>query len=253
MPAEFSVTEVSFASLRKHPPGHIFRKKNRNYHGLTLLLSGSAVLTIEDRHLQLEAGSILLQQKSDTYQLSFSGEENVYIVISYMAQPSPTLMALLPDRRFVTPHTQKYRDLFENVLHLWHSSAVCSQARLCAAVQELLCCIIQEHHRKDAEAAASHAEKALRFLEKNFAAQLTCGQVADAVGLSASHLSQLFRRHYGTSMIRCLNEIRIRQAKTMICSGIFTLQEVAEACGFRNEYYFSRVFKQYTGTPPGKY
>jgi AraC-like DNA-binding protein len=39
----------------------------------------------------------------------------------------------------------------------------------------------------------------------------------------------------------------------MIRSGIFTLQEVAQSCGFRNEYYFSRVFKQYTGTPPGKY
>ena len=253
MPAEFSVTEVSFTARRSHPEHHIFRKKCRREQGLTFVLSGAVTMTVEDRQYRAEAGSILLQQKNDTYQLNFSGQENTYIVISYLAQPAQTLLSLLPGRQFATPHTEKYRDLFENILRLWNSTAICSQARLCSAVQELLCCIIQEHHHKDDDATASYAEKAIRFLHKNFAQPLTCQQVADAVGLSASHLSQLFKKHNGVSMIQYLNTLRIQQAKTMIRSGIFTLQEVAESCGFRNEYYFSRVFKQYTGTPPGKY
>ena len=253
MPSEFLVTEVSFAAKRSHPNHHIFRKKSRKEYGLTFILSGEVIMTVEDRQIRAEAGSVLLQQKNDAYQLHFSGEEIAYIVISYLAEPAQTLMALLPDRHFSTPHSKKYRDLFENILRLWQSSAICSQARLCSAVQELLCCIIQEHHRKDVATAASHAEKAMQYIEKNFTLPLTCQQVADEVGLSVSHLSQLFKKHYGVSMIQALNEIRIQQAKAMIRSGIFTLQEVAQACGFRNEYYFSRVFKQYAGTTPGKY
>lgn len=253
MPSEFLVTGVNFAAKRSHPNHHIFRKKSRKEHGLTFILSGEVIMTVEDRQIRAEAGSVLLQQKNDTYQLNFSGDEVAYIVISYLAEPAQTLMALLPDRHFSTPHSKKYRDLFENVLRLWQSNAICSQARLCSAVQELLCCIIQEHHKKDAEPNASYAEQAMQVLEKSFALPLTCQQVADEVGLSVSHLSQLFKKHYGISMIQALNEVRIRQAKTMIRSGIFTLQEVAQDCGFRNEYYFSRVFKQYTGTTPGKY
>ena len=253
MPSEFLVTAVSFAARRSHSRHHIFRKKRRKEHGLVFLLSGEVVMTVDGRQIRAEAGSVLLQQKNDAYQLTFTGEENAYIVISYLAQPAETLLSLLPDRHFTTPHTEKYRDLFENVLRLWQSAAICSQARLCGAVQELLCCMIQEHHRKENESAANHAEKAMQYLEKHFALPLTCQQVAQEVGLSVSHLSQLFKKHYGASMIQCLNKIRIQQAKTMIRSGIFALQEVAEACGFRNEYYFSRVFKQYTGTTPGKY
>lgn len=253
MASEFLVTEVNFAAKRSHPNHHIFRKKSRKEYGLTFILSGDVTMTVEGRQIRAEAGSVLLLQKDDAYQLTFSGDKPAYIVISYLAEPAQTLLSLLPDRQFATPHTQKYRDLFENVLRLWESAAICSQARLCSAVQELLCCIIQEHHRKDADAAANYAEKAMQFLEKNFALSLTCQQVAEEVGLSVSHLSQLFKKHYGASMIQVLNKIRIRQAKAMIRSGIFTLQEVAQACGFRNEYYFSRVFKQYAGTSPGKY
>jgi AraC-like DNA-binding protein len=91
------------------------------------------------------------------------------------------------------------------------------------------------------------------FLEQNFSLPISCSLLAQEVGVSPSHLRSIFKKEYGTSPVRALNEIRIHRAKAMIKSGIFTLQEVAAACGFQNEYYFSRVFKEYVGTSPGKY
>jgi transcriptional regulator GlxA family with amidase domain len=120
-------------------------------------------------------------------------------------------------------------------------------------VQEILCCIIQEEHHRSLSVKESYAEKALIFMENHFADQLSSEDVANAVGISVSHLRLLFKQQYGVSLMQKLNQIRVRRAKELLSSGMFTLAEVASACGFQNEYYFSRVFKKFTGISPGKY
>ena len=130
---------------------------------------------------------------------------------------------------------------------------ICSQTRLRANVQEILCCIIQEEHHRTLSMKESYPEKALAFMENHFSASLSSEDIAEAVGISVSHLRLLFRKQYGVSLMQKLNLIRIRRAKELLSSGMFSLAEVATACGFQNEYYFSRVFKQHTGIPPGKY
>ena len=79
------------------------------------------------------------------------------------------------------------------------------------------------------------------------------GEIAAAVGLSESHLRTLFRRARGEPPVRYLNRVRVERAKEMLASGQFPLEEIAVACGFQNEYYFSRVFKEFTGISPGRY
>ena len=90
-------------------------------------------------------------------------------------------------------------------------------------------------------------------MENHFSSPLSSEDIAKEVGISVSHLRLLFRKQYGISLMQKLNKIRVRRAKELLSSGMFTLAEVASACGFQNEYYFSRVFKQHTGIPPGKY
>ena len=43
---------------------------------------------------------------------------------------------------------------------------------------------------------------------------------------------------------------RLKQAKIMLESKVFGLKEVAEKCGFVNEYYFSNAFKEKSAAPP---
>ena len=46
---------------------------------------------------------------------------------------------------------------------------------------------------------------------------------------------------------------RISKARQLLSDGTSRISDVAEKCGFRDIYYFSRVFKKYTGTTPGVY
>ena len=254
MEQDFFVTHVAFAYHKKHTPGYVFRQTDRKHHSLVFVLSGELTMTLEKETICVPAGSILMQRQHDSYRLENTGDQDVeYIVISYLAEPEDIIWAFLPQRSFSTAYPQRYQDLFSAATDLHTAYAVCSQTRLRANVQEILCCMIQEAYHQSLSMKEGYAEKAMVFLQNNFSSSLSGVDIAAAAGISVSHLRMVFKKRYGISPLRALNQIRIQRAKALLTSGLFSLREVANACGFENEYYFSRVFKQHTGIPPGKY
>lgn len=254
MEREFFVSQVAFAYYKKYAPGYVFQQADRKHHGLVFVLSGELTMTLEKETACAPAGSILMQRQHDSYRLENTGNQDTeYIVISYLAEPEDVLWEYLPQRCFFTAYPQRYQDLFSAVVALNAAYTVCSQTRLRANVQEILCCMIQEEYHRSLSLKESYAEKALAFMENHFSSPLSSKDIANAAGISCSHLRLLFKKQYGISLMQKLNKIRVHRAKELLSSGMFTLAEVASACGFQNEYYFSRVFKQHTGISPGKY
>ncbi len=50
-----------------------------------------------------------------------------------------------------------------------------------------------------------------------------------------------------------LIDIRIQASKVMLKGSNRSLKQIAYACGFQNEYYFSKMFKSRVGTAPSSY
>ena len=46
---------------------------------------------------------------------------------------------------------------------------------------------------------------------------------------------------------------RIERAKTLLVHSQLSLKQIATLCGFRDEYYFSAVFRRFADLPPGRY
>ena len=84
--------------------------------------------------------------------------------------------------------------------------------------------------------------------EKNWTGE----KMAANVFLSVNQLITLYKRFFGVTPKQDLLEARIVKAKTLMGPSTI-IKEVASNCGFENEYYFSRVFKQKTGMTPSEY
>lgn len=253
MAAEFFVTEVKSVHKRDYLAGKVYRQSGRPLHGLVFVLSGKLTLWQDGSCVDLPTDSILFLKKQDRYRLRNTEKRSAsFIVVSYQVTPDAAFLPLLPGQVFFSARPGRFRDLFSGLLKL-PAYSPCAQARLCAAVQDILCRIIQENYRQGIAGSDNYTELALHFMEDHFSENLNSAQIADAAGVSVSHLRSLFKKQYGVSLIRYLNSLRVEQAKQLLGDGLLTLSEVAAACGFQNEYYFSRVFKQFTGIPPGKY
>lgn len=101
--------------------------------------------------------------------------------------------------------------------------------------------------------AERHVMQAEQFMSDHFAEIRSLRDVAAHVGICHDHLRHLFRKARGHSLVRQLNEIKVARAKILLTNSPLPLKQIAGACGFRDEYYFSAVFRKLTKFSPGLY
>lgn len=80
---------------------------------------------------------------------------------------------------------------------------------------------------------------------------LTLAEVARAAHVSTSHLSALFAAEFGVGPIHYLQRLRMERACWLLSNPYFRIREVAEACGYEDVNYFTRLFRQSFGVAPG--
>jgi len=102
-------------------------------------------------------------------------------------------------------------------------------------------------------AGQGHVRRAEEFMRKHYAQIESIGEVAHHVGVSHDYLRHVFKAQRGRSIVHYLNEIRVAQAKLLLVHSPLPLKQIATACGFKDEYYFSAVFRKTAAISPGAY
>lgn len=96
-------------------------------------------------------------------------------------------------------------------------------------------------------------EQAKEYVEEHYYENLMLADVAQKVGISSGYLSTLFQRQMAKGFVDYLNEVRIEHACTYLRQNYLKVYEIAYRVGFKDEKYFSRVFKKVTGQSPSEY
>jgi AraC-like DNA-binding protein len=78
-------------------------------------------------------------------------------------------------------------------------------------------------------------------------------RLADMTHVSPNRFSVLYQLFFKISPIEELIQHRLKQSCTMLVYSNANLESIAEACGFTDASYYSRVFKQRMGCNPGMY
>ena len=84
-------------------------------------------------------------------------------------------------------------------------------------------------------------------------ASLKPGDLCEHFSISASYVSQLFRKHIGTPFRKRLTYYRIQRAKRLIESTDQLLYLIAEQCGFKNQGRLTEAFHSIEGISPRRY
>ncbi len=99
-------------------------------------------------------------------------------------------------------------------------------------------------------------DKFLRLLMDNLSnCDFDLSRAISETGYSPSYFRKLFRSSTGLAPIVCFNQMRVEYAKTLLrqMGDQQSIRQIAEAAGFSDPYYFSRVFKEQTGVSPTAY
>lgn len=95
--------------------------------------------------------------------------------------------------------------------------------------------------------------QATRFIEQNYNIELDVQTLCDYVNYSRSYLSRVFHRETGFTIPEYINKIRMENAMELLRETSLPLREIAASVGIHDSFYFSKLFKKFTGRTPREY
>jgi two-component system response regulator YesN len=93
----------------------------------------------------------------------------------------------------------------------------------------------------------------LEFIDRSYQDGTPLSRIAQAAGVSRSHLCRVFKRVTGLSLKRFLTRRRLQAAKELLQEPGATIDRVARRVGYRDASHFDRVFRQWEGRTPSGY
>lgn len=110
---------------------------------------------------------------------------------------------------------------------------------------------MQEMLRQDVFSRPIHL--ALDYIDQHLQQPMTVEAVAQAIGLSPSYLSTLFKKETGQAVSEYIRAKRVETARMLLQYTDYSCLEIAEYLCFSSDSHFSRVFKEHTGQTPREF
>jgi AraC-like DNA-binding protein len=101
--------------------------------------------------------------------------------------------------------------------------------------------------------ARERRQPILDYLLENYRRDLSIGEAAHELGLSASALRAKFGAQHGKPPLQYLTELRMARALELLRDGKHSVGAVAEMVGIPNPDRFRRTFRRYYGFPPSQF
>jgi AraC-like DNA-binding protein len=93
-------------------------------------------------------------------------------------------------------------------------------------------------------------KQAIAYIHQNYARPISRWEIAGAVGVSEDYLSRVFNRELNISPWDYLNRYRVLQSRHLLLQTTDPIGVIARQVGFKDQAYFSRVFRKVTGMSP---
>ena len=95
--------------------------------------------------------------------------------------------------------------------------------------------------------------QAKKYIDEHWLDEFDADAVAKAVGVSASHLHLLFRKHGDSTMNEYYKSVKLGHIKEKLVDMSLTIAEAFSFCGEDSRGTFARTFKKLTGMTPKEY
>ncbi len=238
--------------------GEITRWNGHDFSGdpywrIYLPLNGEFHLRYSDRECAVRPGTVCLVPARRPFRFE-GGKPSTHHFIHFMSKKLRQLPAFreflaLPISHFNRPEEAfgQARGLLEAPVGI--SSAISSKLLLLELLRPFLEVFTEEEHQPEEGEFA----RILDYIDLQLEREIEISQLAGLTRLSRAEFSAEFRRRFGIPPKQYVSSRRIGRAKELLLRTKLTNKEIALKCGYDNEFFFYRIFRKYTGMPPGDY
>jgi AraC-like DNA-binding protein/quercetin dioxygenase-like cupin family protein len=240
-------------------PDYRIHRATFPFYSLEYVVRGSGSLRLNNRHHTLQPGTVFSYGPGVAQTFSADPKDPLvkYFVDFFGPQSKGILRScqLAPGKvsQLALPH--ELQNLFDELIH-------CGQRgrpgvnELCAKLLECLALRIAEsripHESAETLSLLSY-QHCRKHIEENFQRLKSLEQIAVECHLDAAYLCRLFQRYDHQSPYKVLMRLKMNLAAEWLEQPGALVKQVAERSGFRDQFHFSRAFKNVLGVSPNTF
>lgn len=219
-----------------------YETKRRPYWGICYIISGEIKYVCKDIKFSAGAGKTVVLKKGACYRVEFA-EETHCILVNFAANGD---FAADEEKSIIITDTKPdIKSDFADILDY----SIFDEKR--CMVKSVFYRILYKMGKNGFENALSVRIKNILNADADFS--LCEAEIAKQCAVSISTAQRSFSKAYGKTISAYRSELRLARAKSLLLTGLYSVEQVAEMLGFCDCAYFSRSFKRLTGMSPKKF
>ncbi|WP_141500326.1 ABC transporter substrate-binding protein [Paenibacillus luteus] len=233
--------------------------------GFIYTIRGSATVTLDGTAYAVEKMQILHGGKGVCLDITLAEDSFEYYLIFYRAHlPLPSsfeLQALLEQHlpfhiqyAFAPSHPVGLYDKVQKIDQYWGQTDALAKFQVKTLFYQFINELMKQLNTQVILTAKPNlVAQAIRYLHEHYALPIMVDSLAELLDCSAGHLSRMFKKETGSSLIAYLTWIRLNKAKDLLLHTEASLQQIADGIGIPDVIYFNRLFKKHIGLSPGRF
>ena len=222
----------------RHRAG-FFDVRKRPFGAISYKIDGTGEFVINGKTISVKPKSILYIPADADYQVQYSVNDSIVIHVTDCNYFEPECITL--------ENHAVVEQLFLKLVSAWEQNRSVNQIK--AGLYDILFRISQQK----SEAQNATVNLCMEYIQQHFAkADLSVSEVCQSAFVSVSTIQRAFLEHLGITPKQYIIKLRLERAIELLKEGKLTVKDVALCCGFTDEKFFSRSFKEKYGYPPSK-
>jgi AraC-like DNA-binding protein/quercetin dioxygenase-like cupin family protein len=240
-------------------PDYRIHRPTFPFYAIEYVIRGIGSLQLNRRSLKLQPGLVFSYGPGIPHTLladpqgppskcfvNFTGPQSKAILRKCQLPPGSVSQLALP---------HELQNLFDELIHCGQRARPGAN-ELCAKLLECLAMRIAESRipQESVETLSLLSYQTCRkHIEENFPRLKSLEQIATECHLDAAYLCRLFQRYDHQSPYQFLMRLKMNQAAEWLEQPGALVKQVAERAGFRDQFHFSRAFKNVLGVSPNTF
>ena len=149
------------------------------------------------------------------------------------------------------------RDKFNIIREEFQLQKALYKAKIKSGIMDLVICLYRDYTLSESPLSnkpetnkIEMIKKAIRYIQSNYNKNISIAEIAEEAGVSKYYFCRIFKEITGYTTVCFTNILRCTNAKKLLLSGKYSVEEAALLCGFDNLSYFSKTYKKHMGCLP---